>query len=110
MIFSKGEILLVTMVFTDGSGTKKRPVLVVFDSGDDDLLVAPVTSQPIRSDRDIALNQWQQSGLRLPSIIRLEKLATVHKSTVQRRLGRIKADDWNNVKNVLKNFFGNILA
>jgi len=110
MRFTRGEVLLVSMVFTDGSTAKKRPVLVVFDGGDDDVLVAPVTSHAARSARDVALSQWQQAGLRLPSIVRLEKLATVEKSTVIRRLGRIELDDWASIKPVLDRFFADILA
>jgi hypothetical protein len=62
----------VPVVFSDGSGLKKRPVIIVFDSGDADLLVAPATSQAARSPRDVPLVNWQRAGLRLPSIVRLE--------------------------------------
>jgi hypothetical protein len=44
MSFSPGDILLVPVVFSDRTGQKRRPVVVVHDSGDADLLVAPVTS------------------------------------------------------------------
>ncbi len=110
MSFSQGEILLVSMLFTDGSAAKKCPVLVVWDGGDDDLLVAPVTSHAARSQRDVALIQWQKAGLRLPSIVRLEKLATVEKSTIIRRLGQIEATDWAAIKPALNQFFADIMA
>ena len=55
MNFSPGDILLVPVMFSDGSGHKKRPVVIIYDSGDADLLVAPVTSQMARSPRDVAL-------------------------------------------------------
>ena len=77
MSYAQRDILLVSMVFSNGTGAKKRPVMVVYDSGDDDLLVAPVTSHTARTDHDVRLNEWQKSGLLLPSIVRLEKLATV---------------------------------
>jgi mRNA interferase MazF len=110
MSFSPGDILLVPVAFSDSSGHKKRPVVIVYDSGDADLLVAPVTSQMARSSRDVPVVNWQRAGLRLPSIIRLEKLATVKKSTVRREMGRLAPDDWEKVKGVLKEFFGDILA
>jgi hypothetical protein len=49
MSFSSGDVLLVPVVFSDGSGHKKRPVVVVFDSGDVDLLV-------------VELEAWQPSN------------------------------------------------
>jgi mRNA interferase MazF len=102
MSFSPGDILLVSVVFSDGSGHKKRPVVIAYDSGDADLLVAPVTSQAERSPRDVAVVNWQRAGLRLPSIVRLEKLATVNKSTVVRRMGQLTPNDWSKIKAVLE--------
>jgi hypothetical protein len=34
MSFPPGDVLLVPVVFSDGSGQKKRPVVVVYDGGD----------------------------------------------------------------------------
>ena len=110
MSFSPGDVLLVPVVFSDGSGRKRRPVVIVYDSGDADLLVAPVTSQAARSPLDVPVVNWQRAGLRLPSIVRLEKLATVEKSTAIRNMGRLAPDDWEKVKTLLKQFFADILA
>jgi mRNA interferase MazF len=110
MSFSPGDVLLVPVVFSDGRGHKKRPVVIVYDNGDADLLVAPVTSQAARSLRDVQVVNWQRTGLRLPSVVRLEKLATVEKSTVVRKMGHLAPDDWEKVKTVLKQFFADILA
>jgi len=110
MSFSPGDVLLVPMVFSDGSGHKKRPVVIVYDSGDADLLVAPVTSQAARSPRDVPVVNWHRAGLRLPSIVRLEKLATVEESTVVKKMGRLAPDDWEKMRTVLKQFFADILA
>ena len=44
--FAFGDLLLALLIFSDGQGSKKRPVLVVYDFGDADLLVVPVTSHP----------------------------------------------------------------
>jgi mRNA interferase MazF len=110
MSFSPGDVLLVPVPFSDGSGHKKRPVLVVYDGGDADLLVAPVTSQAARSACDIPVTHWQRAGLRLPSIVRLDKLATLQKTTVVRNLGRLAPEDWEKAKGVLRQFFAHILA
>ncbi len=110
MSFLPGDILLVPVVFSDGSGHKKRPVVIVFDGGDADLLVAPVTSQAARSSRDVPVDNWQGAGLRLPSIVRIEKLATVEKTTIVKKMGRLAPDDWGKVKIVLTQFFADIVA
>ena len=48
----QGDVLLAWLVFSDGQGTKRRPVLVVQDFGDDDLLVALITTERKKSWRD----------------------------------------------------------
>ena len=110
MSFAVGEILLVPVTFSDGSGHKKRPVVIIYDSGDADLPVAPVTSQAARSARDVSLVNWQQAGLRLPSFVRLEKLATVQKSTIIKRMGKVAMDDREKIRAVLKRLFADILS
>lgn len=40
-----GEIVLVTFPFVDKAGAKKRPALVLRDTGDADIIVARITSQ-----------------------------------------------------------------
>ena len=59
---SQGEILLAALVFTSQAGAKKRPVMVIRDAGDDDLLVAPTTGQAARVAYDVVLNDWGAPG------------------------------------------------
>jgi mRNA interferase MazF len=104
-----GEILLAALVFTSQAGAKKRPVMVIRDAGDDDILVAPVSSQAVRVVYDVSLNDWQRAGLRLPSVVRVEKLATIEVSTVLRSLGRASAADWARIRESLTQLCGEIL-
>lgn len=110
MSFSKGDILLVALVFSNQSGTKRRPVMVVHDGGDDDLLVLPVTSHASRTRFDVPVSEWQRAGLRVPSIARVEKLATIAKSTVIRKLGSLSETDLANVTATLDQLFRTILG
>jgi mRNA interferase MazF len=86
-MYSQGDVLLAWLFFTDGQASKRRPVLVVQDFGDDDLLVVPITSHPTRGDMDLLITDWKTAGLRLPSVIRVAKLATIEKTCVARKLG-----------------------
>ncbi len=110
MSYALRDILLVSMLFSDGTDANRRPVMVVYHGGDDGLLVAPVTSHPARTRFDVRLNEWPKAGLRLPSIVRLEKLATVEKSTIVRKLGQVSPEDWENVQPKLKDLFAAILS
>ncbi len=57
MSYPFGTVLLMPVHFTDGSGVKPRPVVVIRDGSDDDMLVAPVTSQAPRTDADVCIEE-----------------------------------------------------
>lgn len=108
--FARGEIFLVSMVFSNQTGTKRRPVMVVHDGDDQDLLVIPVTSHASRSRYDGPVLEWQRAVLRVPSVIRAEKLASIAKTSLIRRLGYISAKDLANVDAALNQLFRAILT
>ena len=106
---NQGEVLLAWLVFSGGQGAKRRPVLVAHDFGDDDLLVAPITSQRARTAADLVLTDWKSAGLQLPSTVRVEKLATIGKSCVARKLGALPSAELVQVKETLAVIFKQIL-
>lgn len=108
--YVQGEVLLAFLVFSDGQGRKRRPVLVVHDFGDDDLLVVPITSHEPRVANDVVLSDWKGAGLKLASTIRVEKLATIGKPCVQRNLGRLVAQDSAKFEQTLAAVFRQMLT
>ena len=106
----RGEILLAALTFSGLERVKKRPVVVLRDVGDDDLLVLPVTSHSPRSGHDMLVIDWQGAGLKLPSVIRCEKIATIARSTVVRRLGRLAEGDWQVVVTGVRAVLAEVLA
>lgn len=109
-VYSQGDVLLAFLVFSDGEERKRRPVLVVHDFGDADLLVVPVTSHPARVATDVALSDWKATGLKLPSTIRVEKLATIEKTCVARKLGVLLPAERAKVRETLATVFRQVLA
>jgi mRNA interferase MazF len=88
----------MTLQFTAGTGSKRRPTLVLLDTGDADMIVVPITSRTGRSTFDVTLQEWQQAGLLLPSIVRVHKPTTAEKSLVERTLGTLTTNDWAQVR------------
>jgi mRNA interferase MazF len=95
--YHSGEIILLSFPFTDVTGVKRRPALVLLDTGDEDIIVARVTSQAVQAIFDVELVEWRQAGLLLPSVVRVDKLATLGKGLVERRLGMLTSNDWMQV-------------
>jgi hypothetical protein len=59
---------------------------------------------------DVVLSGWQGAGLKLPSTVRLEKLATIEKSCVVRKLGALASNELVKVRKVLADLFKQILG
>jgi len=93
---SRGDVVLTQFPFTDLTGASLRPALVVSPGqiGEDVVLVA--ISSVVRGSRvptDYVVNtgdpEFPLTGLRVTSVLRLHKLATVERVVIVRRLGRI---------------------
>ena len=100
--YRPGEVVLLLFPFTGRQGAKRRPALVLLDTGDSDIVVARVTGQARQSPYDIEITDWRGAGLRLPSIVRLHKLATLEKALVDRNLGILAATDWAEVHSTIQ--------
>jgi len=88
-VFAFGTIILTRFPFTDLSGDKRRPALVV--SRDNarrlDLIVCFITSVQ-RSGPDMAqIAATPGTGLKVPSFVRFDKIATLDRSVIAGKLG-----------------------
>ncbi|PSB26043.1 type II toxin-antitoxin system PemK/MazF family toxin [Stenomitos frigidus] len=106
--YQPGEVLLLSFPFSDAVGAKRRPALTLLDAEDDDILVARITGQLIQTQFDVELQEWQAAGLRIPSVVRLHKLATLEKRLVERSLGTLTAAGFQQVQTTLRNLIETI--
>ena len=92
---ARGDVVLTLFPFTDLSGAKLRPAVVIGRPTTDDLVLAFVTSQVAMADPHTSHllepsdREFASTGLRGASLIRLNKIATLNRPLVRRRLGRI---------------------
>lgn len=85
----KGDIVLIPFPFTDLTGNKLRPALVLL-AGSVDVTVAFITTQlRWKESSDVILSPTEQNGLKQESLIRLAKLATLDSNLVDGLLGEI---------------------
>ena len=97
MTIRPGDLWLASVPYTDGSGAKIRPVLILWLDGQD-AIVATVTSAAPRTSTDILLNDWQAGGLRLPSTLRLSRLMCLHQALLHTSMGHISNKDARQIK------------
>jgi mRNA interferase MazF len=103
-----GDIVLIAFPYSNNEGNKKRPALVLLDTGDNDLLLARITSQYVSTNFDMQISEWQEAGLLVPSYIRLHKLATLETILIDRRLGHLSSSDLAQVEAKLNEIFGSL--
>jgi mRNA interferase MazF len=92
--YQPGSVILLMLPFSDATTFKRRPALVLLDTGDNDIVVSRITTQIYNTDFDVEILEWQQAGLMRPSVVRLHKLNTLSKSLVDRILGTLQPNDW----------------
>ncbi|MEK6928628.1 MAG: type II toxin-antitoxin system PemK/MazF family toxin [Nanoarchaeota archaeon] len=105
--FVAGNIVVVPFPFTDLSSTRKRPALVLSNLESDDIIICEITSV-IRKDRYAVQleNKDLESGkLKINSIIRPNRIVTIHKSKINYKFGRIKDSKLQEVLEKLKIVF-----
>ena len=93
-----GNIVLLKFPFSDGLSYKRRPALVLKDLEDDDIIVCRITSKIYKSKYDIYLDDWLKCGLKIPSVVRVHKIATLEKDMVETIMGEIDETTLDKVK------------
>jgi mRNA interferase MazF len=101
-----GEIVLLKFPFTEGKSFKKRPGLILRDCNDGDVIVCRITSKIYRSVYDVKIANWKDSGLLLPSVIRVHKLATLEMELVDRVMGEIDEVTKDKVRKIIERLPG----
>ncbi len=102
---NKGDIVLIPFPFTDLSGTKNRPAVILVD-GELDITVSFITTQlKWQEDVDVKIEPSKTNGIKKTSLIRLSKLTTINKDLVIGKLGALSPNELTNVnKSLIKVF------
>ena len=103
--YNFGDIVLIGFPYTDLQGVSKRPAIVLYDSDDQDILVARITTQEYISESDYKIIEWKNSGLIAQSYVRLGKQATIEKKYVIRKMGVLAEPESETIKSILRRIF-----
>jgi len=91
MSYSRNEIVLLPIPFTDLSSRKVRPAVVIGHSRHpSDLFVAPITSQ--LQNAAVPLQDWSAAGLNVPCGIK-SQIATIEDRLVVKVIGKLSLHD-----------------
>lgn len=98
----KGDLILIPFPFTDLSGNKLRPAVVLFITNYDVTICFITTQIKWKESTDIVLVPSIQNGIKQTSIIRVSKIATVEQSLVVGKLGNLGTKEMEKLDQKLK--------
>ena len=103
--FIKGDIVVIPFPFSDLSGSKRRPTLVLADLPGNDIILCQITSQQIKNPYSVAINSndFLTGSLPVSSNIRPTRIFTADKNIIVRKAGTIKPVIIAQVSKVLLN-------
>ena len=108
---SFGDVVLVPFPFTDQSGAKKRPAVVVsssaYNTARRDVIIMAITGQ-VRQPLNFGeapVSNWQAAGLVKPSMFK-PVFATIEQSLVARTMGALSAPDLSALREAIGQIIG----
>ncbi len=102
--YKQRDILLVPFPFSDLTETKQRPVLVlskdIYNQSSEDIVTCGITSNLLEKKFAITITQkdLDEGFLIKTSNIRVDKLFTLEKSIVRKKIGKISQKTFEKVK------------
>jgi len=104
----KGTVVLVPFPFTDLSGFKVRPAVVISNVAlGEDVIVVFVSSKETRIRKsDMAVSPSETNGIKIRSVIKCAKIATLEKKIILGELGVLEPSVMKVVESKLRLVLG----
>jgi len=108
--YKRGDIVLVDFGFSEGTGSKKRPALIIsndnYHQGRQEVIVAAVTGNIKRVlFADTKIDKWKEAGLIYPSLV-TGIMRTIKDSMIIHKLGALLQQDLQKVQKNLGKALG----
>lgn len=105
-MYKKGTIVLVPFPFTDLSGSKVRPALIVGNPGGNDVILLFVSSRVVKSGKhEVILKPTALNGLKTVSVVNCAKIATLEKKIILGELGTLSSNEKKSIDVKLRQVF-----
>src|SRR4051812_45866231 len=105
--YSRGEVVLVRYPFSDLSGSKIRPAVIInAPHTSKDVLILPLTSKiKLLLAGEFVLKDWIQAGLNVETAVK-RGAYTVHQNLIVQRVGMLTNSDLGNLDDTLRLWLG----
>jgi len=105
--YDRGDVVLADLPFSDLSGMKRRPAVVVSAAHPSlDLFLLPLTSQTDHlQPGEFLLEDWHAAGLVSRSVVK-RGIFTLESGCIARRIGRLTVQDLARLDHALRSWLG----
>lgn len=93
--YNPGDVVLVPFPFSNLSGAKKRPALIMAAS-QRELVCLMLTSSP-RGENEIQVRRWKEAGLAKPTVARVHRVFTIEAGLVLGKLGQVEPEEYREI-------------
>ncbi|WP_276621513.1 type II toxin-antitoxin system PemK/MazF family toxin [Syntrophomonas wolfei] len=100
--YKRGDVILIPFPFSDLSGSKKRPALVLAAINDWRELVCMMLTSSLKGINEITVSHLENAGLPKPTVARIHRIFTIDQSIALKKLGSLHPADLKNVMNALR--------
>jgi len=94
-MYNRGDIVLIPVPFSDLSAKKKRPVLIISNDKHNnisqDMIVVAITSNLVQPGIPLSNSDMINGQLPKPSVIRCDKIYSLDKFIVVKRIGHVSS-------------------
>lgn len=91
-MYEQGEIVLIPFPYSDLSGSKQRPALILSNSllnKTSDRICCLITSNPLSEGLTINNSDFQEGKLPFKSLVKPQRLFTIDKRIIRKKLCKI---------------------
>ena len=104
--FKRGDVVLVRFIFSDESGAKRRPAVIIstvdYHQSRQEAIMAAITSNVDRLlTGDVQIAGWKTAGLLFPSTA-TAIIRTIKQAMIERRLGTMPPTDMQAIEGKLR--------
>lgn len=104
-ICRRGDVVLISFIYSDETGTKMRPAVIVssntYNQHRQEVVISAITSNTNRIlTGDYLISNWKESGLLSPSVA-TGIIKTIKQSMVIRKIGTMPKNDLEEISKQL---------
>jgi mRNA interferase MazF len=107
-IFERGDIVIVQYPYSDLTQIKIRPAFVVKDTGGNDIILCAITTKQPTTPFAVPLSgkDMETGVLSRASFAKADKIVTLDKSLIQKKIGTLKEYKTDEIIEAIKNAVG----